>query len=353
MLRKNEILNEEYIGFPVKVSFYQNVDGKSAYIYGRYYGRGIDGNSSLIDKDANIITVVTPDNNLIRCDKEMVTCSDDAFEKLEEAENVCVVPYSSYFKKINGKYYKKEVSYEENEDLYTLFKDKRYLTVDAKLFGNALSLLFTKYYGKKYYFNKVAYKYKGKSSYGLKYHDIAEVRFSYEVSVREVNGIIKYHHHYNGDYDVPFIKEYNEDPMFKCNPLIVGDAYVVKFCESGDNIIELGTIVKGEFVPRINDAIYSKGLENEINYDNTKFDIVEDFILEIINYKIIHHKPNLEEKDFYEILKKYGISKQYEMTNLVRALNILKQESQRRVLESNTVASSLVLNKKSKRKKEK
>jgi len=351
MLRKDEILNDEYIGFPVKVTFYQNEDGKSAFIYGRYYGRGIDGNSSLLDKDANIISVITPDNNLIKCDVGMVSSPNDVFEKLEEVENICVSPYSSYFKKINGKYYKKEVGYEYNENLYTIFKDKRYLTIDAMLFGEALSLLFTKYYGKEYHFNKITYNYKGKSKYGLMYDDINEFRFSYEVSVRKINGKIEYHHHYNGDYDVPFIKEYKEDSMFRCNPLFVGDAYIVKYASDGDNNIELGSIIKGEFVPRINDAIYSKGLENEINYDNTKFDIVEDFILEIINYKIIHHKPNLEEKDFYEILKKYGISKQYEMTNLVRTLNVLKQESQRRLLESNTVSSSFVFKKKRNQKK--
>ena len=56
----NELFSDENLGLPVKVRMGRNENGKIVYMYGRYYGRGYDGESLISDEDYYLINIITP-----------------------------------------------------------------------------------------------------------------------------------------------------------------------------------------------------------------------------------------------------------------------------------------------------
>ena len=158
----SKIFSKENVGMPIKLKIGKNNHNEDAYIYGRYYGRGYDGESNIENDDYHLITLVTPGGSLIcggLCYFEVINDSNEDLEKLNYFEDLEKVPYSPYFKILNDKYYK---SYEYEKlpltfNRYPLkwFEENGYFEIDVDLFGKALSELFTAYFGKRYFYNKI------------------------------------------------------------------------------------------------------------------------------------------------------------------------------------------------------
>ena len=111
------------------------------------------------------------------------------------------------------------------------------------------------------------------------------------------------------------------------------------------NIVEkLGKIDDENFVPNtipFNDFDHKA----EINYNNQNIDLVEDFIFEIMNYKLSNRKATLEQEDMNKILEKYGISYTDEMNKFINALKNVNEKAIDTMTRTNQIGKVLCLHK--------
>lgn len=324
----SKIFSKENVGMPIKLKIGKNNHNEDAYIYGRYYGRGYDGESNIENDDYHLITLVTPGGSLIcggLCYFEVINDINEDLEKLNYFEDLEKEPYLQYFKILNDKYYK---SYEyENLPLtfnrYPLkwFEENGYFEIDVDLFGKALSELFTAYFGKRYFYNKISFTYEGKSRRWANYTDISHTRYMSLLSTKEYE---KSWRRLFSEY--PYRERNYFDSMFKQKPIFIKDKdYLINFENSSKPKIKLGKIEDGKFVPNtipFNDSDHKA----EINYNNQNIDLVEDFINEIMNYKLLNRKSTLIQDDMNKILEKYGISYNDEINKFIDALKNVNEK---------------------------
>jgi len=338
----NKIYSEENIGMPVKV----RMGNKGVYIYGRYYGRGYDGESDIEKDDYHMITLVTAGGSLIRGGKvyfEVINDKKEDLEKLKYFEELEEQPYKPFFNIANNKYIK---SYEYKKapltyEHYPLkwFEEKGYFEIDVDIFGNALSSLFTAYFGEKYFYNNINVMYESKSIHYLNYNDITDSRYMFFLSNKKYKNI-------NISFDnYPYRKRNEFDTMFKQKPISIKEnEHLINFGYFHNPKIKLGKVEDGKFIPStypFNDASHCK----EVNFKNNFNFIVVDFINEIINYKLINRKADLNEFDMYNILEKYGISYKNEMHKLVNVLKNANEKAIDTMIKNNQLGKILTLHK--------
>ncbi len=319
--------SEENLGLATKVRMGKDKNGKDVYIYGRYYGRGHDGESSLEHEDYHLITLVTAGGSLIRGGFlwfEEIKDKED-LEKLEQFEKMAEQPYFPYLSVVDNKFcksyeYKKQpLTYED----YPLrwFEEHGYFEIDVDVFGNALSALFTAYYGERYYYNKSDFSYEGKTRPGLNYNNVIHSRCMFLLSPTKYQKNIK---RFFSEH--PYRDRNYFDSMFKQKPISINEEdYLINFGHPSNPKIKLGKVEQGKFIPStypFNDVSHRE----EINYNNSNFDIVEDFIIEIMSYKLSNRKANLDQNDMNAILEKYGISYIDEVNKLI---NVLKNTNEK------------------------
>lgn len=342
----NKIYSEENLGMPVKVRMGKDEHNKGVYIYGRYYGRGYDGESSIENDDYHIITLVTAGGSLIRGGIvyfEAINDNKEDLEKLKYFEDLEEEPYKPFFNIVNNNYiksyeYKKEpLTYEH----YPLkwFEENGYFEIDVDIFGNALSALFTAYFGEKYFYNNISVCYEGKSIYYLNYNDIISSRCMFFLSNK------KYQNLKISFDDYPYRKRDEFDSMFKQKPISINEnEHLINFGYFHNPIIKLGKVKDGKFIPNtypFNDASHRE----EVNFKNNFNYIVEDFINEIINYKLTNRKSDLDENDMHNILEKYGISYKNEMQKLVNVLKKANEKAIDTMVKNNQIGKVLTLHK--------
>lgn len=326
----DELYSEKNLGMPIKVMMGKDANGNNIYIYGRYYGRGYDGESTIENDDYHLIAVATPGGSLIRSGMAYIwkikDSDKEALEQLKGYEKLSSLPYSPFFNIINNKYHK---SYEYKKYPLTYrdyplkwFKENGYFEINADLFGNALSTLFTAYFGKRYFYNKISIIYEGKTRYYLNYNDITNHRYMLFLGTEENPKDVKKLFSEN-----PYRKRDYFDSMFKQKPIsIKDDEYLVNFGDSSNPRITLGEVEDDKFIPQtfpFNDAQYC----GEINYNNKNFDIVDHLINEIMIYKLSNRKATLDYEDMGKILEKFGISRTNEMQKLVSVLKNVKEKA--------------------------
>ena len=215
-----------------------------------------------------------------------------------------------------------------------------YFEIDVDVFGNALSTLFTAYFEKRYFYNKINFTYEGKSKYGLNYNNINHSRHMFLLST------IEYSKNINMLFsEYPYRNRHCFDSMFKQKPIsIKKDEYLINFGYSNNPKIKLGKIEEGKFIPNtdpFNDETHRK----EINYKNDEFDIVKSFINEIINYKLQNRKANLKKEDMNVILERYGISYTNEMYRLINVLKKVNEKAIETTNKTNQIGKVLSLHK--------
>ena len=346
MVESNKIYCKENLGMPIKVRMGKDENNNEVYIYGRYYGRGYDGESTIENDDYHLIALATAGGSLIRggTNYYQVIDNKEDLEKLKYYEEIEKEPYSPFLNNINGKFYK---SYEyKNQPLtyvhYPLkwFEENGYFEIDVDLFGNALASLFTYYFGEKYFYNKVSVSYEGKSRVGLNYNDIIQSRNMFLLSTKhyQKNSKIFFSEH-------PYRNRNYFDSMFKQKPILITEKdYLINFGYLSNPKIKLGEVENKSFIPNIipfNDFDH----KNEINYNNQNIDLVEDFISEIMDYKLSNRKAKLEQEDINKILEKYGISYIDEMRKFVNVLKNVNEKTIDTMLKANKVGKVLTLHK--------
>ena len=305
----NELFSEKNLGLPVKVRMGNNEKGASVYMYGRYYGRGYDGESLTSDEDYYLIAMVTPQGSLVRGGSlyyELIEDVDD-LKILEEYEKMTEIPYKPYLVQKDNKYYK---TYEyKNEPLtfnhYPLkwFEENSFFDIDENIFGNALSTLFSMKFGKDYYFQKLISVCEAKPG--------PVVWHTTHISNLSVISPTQYdseYSHYISPY--PFSKEHYFDNLFKHFPVKINDSdFLVYFGNYSKRKIKLGKLQDGNFVPNNFDPIQDYEHRDEVKFNNPSYDFVSDFINAIIQYKLNNRKPDITQEDMDVILEQFGIRK--------------------------------------------
>lgn len=345
----DRIYCEENIGLPIKARMGRDEHNKISYIYGRYCGRGSDGQSDLQDSDYHLITLATADGNLVSggiFNYEVIKDNKEELEKLKYFEELEEKPYSPHLSVVNGKFCKCHEQ-KKNYKHYPLewLEENGYFEIDVNLFGNALGMLFTAYLGKKYFYNAVHIQYEGKSECKLDYYDKIESRTLFLLSTEEHKG---YNTIYFDAEEIPNTRGKRVDSMFKEKPISLKDNnYLIDFggytfndCKK----IKLGTVEDDKFIPNTSpfaDSTY----ESEVNYNNQNTDLVEDFICEIIDYKLSSKKATLDQEDMNKILKKYGISYNNEINKLITVLKNAREKAINEMSKTNQVGKVLCLHK--------
>ena len=343
----SKIYSEENLGMPIKVKMGKDEHNNNVYIYGRYYGRGYDGESTIQNDDYYLIALVTAGGSLIRggvCHYEVIKDNKEDLEKLNYFEELENEPYSPFLKIINDKFYK---SYEYKKLPLTYkhypikwFEENGYFEIDADLFGNALSALFTAYFGERYFYNKVNIRYEGKSRYGLNYNDIIQSRNMFLLSTKEYQKNSKI---FFSEY--PYRNRHYFDSMFKQKPISIKEEdYLINFGHPSNSKIRLGKVEDEKFVPNtipFNDYEHKE----EVNYNNQNIDLVEDFIYEIIDYKLSNRKATLDQEDMNKILEKYGISYTDEMCKFINVLKNVNEKAIDTMTRTNQIGKVLCLHK--------
>ena len=300
----DELFSDKNLGMPVKVRMGKDKNGNSVYIYGRFYGRGYDGESTVNDEDYFMITVATTGGSLVRggCVNYEVIKDDADFKKLMGFELLSDKPYYPYLDKENDEYVK---TYEYKKigldfDYYPAkwFEENGFFEIDEDLFGNALSKLFSKMFGKDYSFQKLTAICEANpgpidrhcsSSRNLSI--ISTQKYDYEYS------------HYISRY--PFIKEDYFDTLFNHFPVDLKDEdFLVHFgsrCK-GNKVI-LGKLVDKKFVP--NNYVpfelfdYRK---REVKFKSHSYKFVDQFMTEIVDYRLKNWDPNITSEELDNIV---------------------------------------------------
>lgn len=343
----DKIYSEENLGMPIKVRMGKDKNNKDVYVYGRYYGRGYDGESTIQNNDYHLIALVTAGGSLIRDGAgyyEVIKDNKEDLEKLKYFEELEAQPYFPFLTIINDRFYK---SYEYKKQPLTYkhyplkwFEENGYFEIDVDLFGNALSALFSAYFGKRYFYNKIRFTYEGKSRYGLNYNDIFNSRYIFLLSTEEYeNNCKKFFSEY------PYRDRHYFDSMFKQKPIFVKEKdYLINFGRSSNPKIKLGTFEDEKFVPNTIPFNYYEH-KTEINYNNQNVDLVSDFIYEIIDYKFSKRKATLDQEDINKILEKYGISYNNEMSNFINILKNVNEKAIDTMTGTNQIGKVLSLHK--------
>ena len=305
----DELYSEKNIGMPTKVRMGRDKDGKSVYIYGRYYGRGYDGESLPSDEDYFLIAIVTPGGSLIRggCVHYEVIKEIEDLNILKEFEMMAGVPYKPYLSMQENKYYK---TYEYKEEPLTFkhyplswFEENKFFDIDEDIFGNALSSLFSIKLGNEFYFQKLISTCEAKPGPIDYYHK--SDRLLSIISTTQYNH--KYSHYISPYY---YRKEHYFDTIFKHFPVEIKDAdFLIYFGDSYQRRIKLGKLQDGNFVPNNFNPIQDYGNMDEVKFSNRAYDFVSDFINAIMQYKLNNRKPDITEEDMDIILEQFGIKK--------------------------------------------
>lgn len=341
--------NNIKIGTPMKVRMNSNNPNKIKYTaYGRFYGNGFDGEASPEDeKYKNIIAIVTPSGDLIRgydvhFDKII---SEEDLEELQYREKFAKDPYAPYLYGEDDFYFK-TYEYKNTQELTPFthppkwYENEGYLDIDMDVFGEGLSLVFMYNMDYPCYYNKVYFKYEGKTRPSINYNDYSDSRYIYVISPRRYPQTIKKDFCLDGK---AYRKRDEYDTMFKQKPIrFIDEAFILRFtprCQEKQTL-RLGNIEAGEFVPGyINPYTDSDGLK-EIEYEHFEHPFIQEFMKRIFEYKLANRKPNITMEDMYEILESYGFSRKNEMTRLVRVLKRAEEKAINEFKSSTSVSDA-------------
>lgn len=310
MMNLNELFSEKNIGLPVKVRMGNKENGESVYMYGRYYGRGYDGESLTSEEDYYLINIVTPHGSLVRGGSiyyEMIEKKED-LATLEKYEKMIDFPYKPYLSQKDNKYYK-TYEYKKNPLMlkdYPLewFNDKGFFDIDEDIFGNALSTLFSMKFGQKFYFQKLISTCEAKPG-PIAWHTTHTINLSVISSTKYD---IEYSH-YVSQY--PYCKEHYFDNLFKHFPVQINNSdFLLYFGNDSKGKIKLGKLQDGNFVPNNFNPIQDCEHQDEVKFNNPSYDFVSDFINAIIQYKLDNRKFNLTQEDMDVILEQFGVKKE-------------------------------------------
>ena len=234
------------------------------------------------------------------------------------------------------------------------YYENGYLTIDLELFGKYLCAVFNKFLGEYYYFQKFRPTIKTDKERPIwqqgeesKYLAIISPNLYDENSKQNYNRVRVVHSPYpRPQYLEAYTTRSREYPsMFSYEPLILDDKdFLLYFGDySCENLkVNLGHVENGKFVPT--DSFKTKPT-TEINHTNLQYPFIEDFIKEILYYKIVNIRPNLDQSDMDLILKEFGISRNEKLQTLITLFKSMQEEATERLLESNNVGSVLKLKK--------
>jgi len=96
----SKIYSEKNLGIPIKVRMGKDEYNNDVYIYGRYYGRGYDGESTKENDDYHLIALVTPGGSLIRGvagHYQVIKDNKEDLEKLNYFKKLENEPYLPFF----------------------------------------------------------------------------------------------------------------------------------------------------------------------------------------------------------------------------------------------------------------
>ncbi len=282
-------------------------DGRISYIYGRYFGRGYDGNSNYSDFDYNLVTLVSPSSYLLTSEKDLTfpITRHNEIKELQDQESIIKNPYKYYLEKTKDKYIKSD-SYKLiplSLDEYPIkwFTEKNFFEIDEDLFGNGLAKVFTKELGKKYTFQKLDAVREVKGD-NISNHNL-NTKYISVISDKEYDDIYSYH------VERTNVKKINS--LFYDNPLIVEDNdFVVYFGNYLYRLITLGIIENNKVdINTFNPVPFSDD-RLQIIYKEINYPFISNFINEIINYKLQNRKIKIDENDMDVILSNLGIEKE-------------------------------------------
>ncbi|MCX4249712.1 MAG: hypothetical protein OSJ65_08160 [Bacilli bacterium] len=225
-----------------------------------------------------------------------------------------------------------------------------YLTIDLELFGKNLCAIFNEFIGEYYYFQKFTPTIKTDNNRPIWQQGeenrvlvIISPNLYDERSPQNYNKIRVAHMAYPGPQYLKSYtlqsKEYHS--MFSKRPLKLAETdFLLYFGKSVCEQVNLGYVENGQFIPT-SDFRTKKVLE--IEYTNSQYSLVEDFIKEIFNYKIVNKKPILDQNDMNIVLEQLGISREYKLHELVGVLKSMQEEAIEKLLRSSKVGKTLNL----------
>lgn len=236
----------------------------------------------------------------------------------------------------------------------SLYYENGYLTIDLELFGKYLCVIFNKFLGEQYYFQKFTPTIKTDRErpiwqQGMERKHLAIIgpNLYDEKSSQNYNREREVHMAYPRSKCLePFTLYSNEYPsMFSKAPLRLDEKEFLLYfgdyaCENLK--ISLGHVEEGQFVPT--DSFKTKPT-SEINYTNLQYPFIEDFIKEIFYYKIVNIRPNLDQNDMDLILEQFRISKEEKLQTFIEILKSMQEEATERLLEKNHIGNVLKLKK--------
>ena len=314
-------------------------------IYGRYYGRGYEGNSSIYEPDYNVITFITPHGLIINVENDVPELVEDELEivKILNLEKKIRNPYSPFFSiKRDGSITRcnnfSKLHLKLNHHSNKWFKDNGYLTIDSKLFGNNLAQVFSALLHEKYYFNDITSK--------VIYTNVPWSSENYRrFMVISKNKYRNYQ--FNIDTIYPFKKRDSKETPFTNNPIkLDNDDFLIYFGNTYDKNISLGDIKYGKYIPNNYNPFNSNLYTGEIIYNNIKINFIEIFMKEIIKYKFKTKKAILSQEDMDIILKEFTFIKKDKMQVLVDLLKQIEIDATNELLKNNTIGKTLKLTKK-------
>lgn len=333
-MKKVNNINELSVGMPLKIK--TKLFDNATYYLGRYYGKGKYINLDGTDYDYPLLIAISPSGEIIRGDMSyfMIMDKEEELEELEALEKGQDLPYFPYLL-LNGEEYETTNEMESYPLEYSFYPDNwwnihGYLDIDAKLFGQVLAFLFSKFLGKKYYFNKVYAKNESKciSTY-ISNIDTREVML--------ISPNVYQEKAFHNIYPYPFFPEDEFTSQFDVRPLsIPEDDYLLSFRKYFKDTISLGEVVGGEFIPRT-----FKTFSTEVIVNNPDIALVKDYIIAIMNYKLKYRKPTLDMSDMENILESFGISRGELQKALVYDLHAIEEMLRVSLMDSFTVEESL------------
>ena len=341
----SDFFEEKNIGKLVKHTV-KDFGSKGKTLYGRYYGRGYDGNSTIHDNDYHVITFITPHGLLINVEDNFpeANLNYDEIAKVEATEKKIRYPYSPFFTiYTDGTIVKNDdskLTLKYNHHSNKWFKENGYLTINTELFATNLTNLFSRMLHENYYCNDLLSN--------VVYNNIDQ---NTDYSRRFI--VISKNKYYNYQFGIginyPFEKNFKTDTPFSRNPIKLDeDDYLVYFGNTYDKNISLGDIKYGKYIPNNYSPFNNQIYNNEVIHKNSYHYFVEIFIREIVKYKFKYNKTNLNQNDMNIILSQLTIRKNAEIQTLINLLKAIEVTTTNELLKNNEVGKVLKLTKNNK-----
>jgi hypothetical protein len=221
-------------------------------------------------------------------------------------------------------------------------EEQGYFHINTKLFGEALAILASKELGLNYKYQEKIILYK--TSNFTEYRKF--------ISILSPEEYYDYYKKWDSEYS--FRKASRFDTIFSKNPIVLKENEILLYSGDSGYSSPQSPFISSAFPPNLQLVwfYYGDGFDHkfhlnnfsyfqDVKYENANYDLIQRFVIAIMNYKLQNRKPNLTEEDMEIILRDFGFKREDESQKFTRVLSNIRANAINALAMNNQVGKVL------------